>query len=334
MLRVALGLSAAGALLTVPHLIRSNYLLQLINIALIYVTVVVGLNFITGYAGQINFGQAAFYGIGAYTTALLTTKAHLGFWVALPLAGLAAALCSLFLGLPTLRLRAYYLAMATIGFGEIVRLVLIHWEPVTGGSSGVRGIPPIALGGATLTRHAHYYYLLLGFALLMILIAARIRHSGLGRSMIAIRDSEIAAEMMGIDTVRVKVLAFVLASVYAGFAGGLYAGYINYISPDQFSGQQAILFFTMLVIGGTGTIAGAVIGTLVLTFLPESLRFLGSWYVVLYGAGIIVIVVFTPGGIVGMADRWLAHVRAQIERLRVRSGERPADAAPLGRRAR
>jgi branched-chain amino acid transport system permease protein len=308
--RLLFGPSWLLLLLAAPALIPSNYLQQLTNVAIIWVIVVVGLNFITGYAGQINFGQAAFYGIGAYVTAI-GTKAGLSFWLALPAAGATAGLCSLVLGFPTLRLRAYYLAMATIGFGEIVRLVLIHWEPVTGGSSGIRGIPDVSLGFMTLVRHAHYYYFLLACAALLIAAAGRVRDSRLGRDMMATRDSEIAAEMMGVDTVRTKILAFVLAAVYAGLAGGLYAGYVHYVSPDQFGNQQAVLFFTMLLVGGIGSIGGAVVGALTLTGLPEMLRFLGEWYMVLYGAGVILIIVLMPKGIVGLAQELTARATAR-----------------------
>jgi branched-chain amino acid transport system permease protein len=290
------------ALLVLPHLIGSAYVQQVINLGLISLIVVVGLNYITGYCGQINFAQAAFYGIGAYVTALLTLKG-VPFWVALPLAATATGLCSILLGAPTLRLRAYYLAMATIGFGEIVQLVLIHWEPVTGGTSGLRGIPGVSLFGFTLQGHLQHYYFLLTWAALGLWLAVRVRSTTLGRSMIALRDTEIAAEVAGVNTTRVKAIALALASVYAGVAGGLYVAYVNYVSPDGFSNGQAILYFTMLVIGGAGSAVGAVIGTITLTFLPEALRFLKEWYMVLYGVGVIAIIATLPEGLIGIIRR-------------------------------
>jgi branched-chain amino acid transport system permease protein len=294
---------SVALLMLLPLLISGEYIRQLVNLGLISLIVVVGLNFITGYCGQINFGQAAFWGIGAYVSALLTLQG-LSFWLALPLASLAAGLASLVLGMPTLKLRAYYLAMATIGFGEIVQLVLTHWEPVTGGTSGLRGIPGIGLFGHKLQGHAQHYYFLLAWCALGLAIAIRVRASKLGRAMIALRDSEIAAEICGVSTVRVKLLAFVLSSVYAAVAGGLYVGYVNYVSPDLFSNAQAVLFFSMLVVGGTSSAVGAVIGTIVLTALPEALRFLKEWYMVLYGVGIILMIVFLPDGLVSLARRW------------------------------
>ena len=290
-------------LLTIPHLLPGKYLLQLVNLGLISLIVVVGLNYITGYCGQINFGQAAFWGIGAYVTALATMNG-ISFWFALPLAALATGLCSLLLGIPTLKLRAYYLAMATIGFGEIVQLVLIHWEPVTGGTSGLRGVPGVSIGGHLISGNLEHYYFLLLWCALALGLALRVRASKLGRAMIALRDSEIAAEVAGVDTVRIKMLAFAMSSMYAGVAGGLYVSYVNYVSPDLFSNAQAVLFFTMLVVGGTGSAVGAVLGTALLTALPEALRFLKEWYLVLYGIGVILIIIFIPEGLASLGLRW------------------------------
>jgi branched-chain amino acid transport system permease protein len=290
-------------LLTIPHLLPGKYLLQLVHLGLISLIVVVGLNYITGYCGQINFGQAAFWGIGAYVTAISTMNG-ISFWLAIPLAAVATGLCSLLLGIPTLKLRAYYLAMATIGFGEIVQLVLIHWEPVTGGTSGLRGVPGVSIAGHLISGNLEHYYFLLVWCALALGLAMRVRASKLGRAMIALRDSEIAAEVAGVDTVRVKMLAFAMSSMYAGVAGGLYVSYVNYVSPDLFSNAQAVLFFTMLVVGGTGSAVGAVLGTALLTALPEALRFLKEWYLVLYGVGVILIIVFIPEGLASLGSRW------------------------------
>jgi branched-chain amino acid transport system permease protein len=208
---------------------------------------------------------------------------------------------SLVLGLPTLRLRTYYLAMTTIGFGEIVRLVIVHWEPVTGGTSGLRAIPGITVLGFGPQGQIQHYYLLLTALALATLVAARIRQSALGRAMIATKDSEIAAEQSGVDTARTKLLAFMIGAVYAGLAGCLYASSIRFISPDSFSGVQAVLLMTMLIVGGMGSIAGCIVGAVGLTLLPEVLRFLGQWYLVLYGLGVIVVIVVLPGGLASIA---------------------------------
>jgi branched-chain amino acid transport system permease protein len=291
----------AAVVLVLPAVTRDGYIIQLLNIAILNAIVVLGLNFATGWTGQINFGQAAFYGLGAYTTAI-STKAGIP-WIATPLLSVAVVLiASLALGVPTLRLRSYYLAMTTIGFGEIVRLIIVHWEPVTGGTSGLRAIPGISVFGFGPQGQIQHYYVLIAALALATLIASRIRHSALGRAMIATKDSEIAAEQSGVDTIRTKLLAFMIGAVYAGLAGCLYASSIRFISPDSFSGVQAILLMTMLIVGGMGSIVGCVIGAVALTILPEALRFLGQWYLVLYGIGVIAVIVLAPGGLASIAS--------------------------------
>jgi branched-chain amino acid transport system permease protein len=276
---------AIVAALAIPVVTADTYVIQLLNIAMLNGIVVLGLNFATGWTGQINFGQAAFYGLGAYATAI-AAKAGLP-WIATPVLSVALVLAaSLVLGLPTLRLRTYYLAMTTIGFGEIVRLIIVYWEPVTGGTSGLRAIPGISVFGfGPQGQIQHYYHLL------------------------AAKDSEIAAEQSGVDTTRTKLLAFMIGAVYAGLAGCLYASSIRFVSPDSFSGVQAVLLMTMLIVGGMGSIAGCIIGALALTLLPEALRFLGQWYLVLYGLGVIVVIVLLPGGLASITAisplRWL-----------------------------
>jgi branched-chain amino acid transport system permease protein len=293
--------ASIAAALAIPVITHDGYVIQLLNIAILNAIVVLGLNFATGWTGQINFGQAAFYGLGAYTTAI-ATKAGLP-WIATPfLSVVIVIVASLMLGLPTLRLRTYYLAMTTIGFGEIIRLIIVHWEPVTGGTSGLRAIPGVSVFGFGPQGQTQHYYLLIAMLALALLIAMRIRNSALGRAMIATKDSEIAAEQSGVDTTRIKLLAFMIGAVYAGLAGCLYASSIRFISPDSFSGIQAILLMTMLIVGGMGSIVGCVIGAVALTILPEALRFLGQWYLVLYGLGVIVVIVLAPGGLASLAS--------------------------------
>src|ERR1700719_1359058 len=185
--------AGAAAALAVPAIARDGYIIQLLNIAILNAIVVLGLNFVTGWAGQINFGQAAFYGLGAYTTAI-ATKAGLP-WIATPfLSVIVVIAASLMLGLPTMRLRTYYLAMTTIGFGEIIRLMIVHWEPVTGGTSGLRAIHGVSVFGFGPQGQTQHYYLLIAMLALAVTVAMRIRHSALGRAMIAIRVSEIAGD--------------------------------------------------------------------------------------------------------------------------------------------
>src|ERR1700744_3276610 len=257
--------AASVLALAIPLVTQDGYLIQLLNIAILNTIVVLGLNFATGWVGQVNFGQAAFYGLGAYTTAI-ATKSGVP-WITTPfLSAIVVIIASLALGLPTMRLRTHYLAITTIGFGEIIRLVIVHWEPVTGGTSGLRAIPGISIFGIGPQGQVQHYYLLVASLALAMMVAARIRQSILGRAMIATRDSEIAAEQSGVDTTRTKLIAFMIGAVYAGLAGCLYASSIRFISPDSFSGVQAVLLMTMLIVGGMGSIAGAIAGAFALTF--------------------------------------------------------------------
>jgi branched-chain amino acid transport system permease protein len=305
--------ASIAAVLAIPLITQDGYIIQLLNIAILNAIVVIGLNFVTGWAGQINFGQAAFYGLGAYTTAI-ASKAGLP-WITTPFLSIIVVIAaSLMLGLPTMRLRTYYLAMTTIGFGEIIRLIIVHWEPVTGGTSGLRTIPGISVFGIGPQGQAQHYYLLVVALAIAVTVAMRVRHSALGRAMIATRDSEIAAEQSGVDTTRTKLLAFMIGAVYAGLAGCLYASSIRFISPDSFSGTQAILLMTMLIVGGMGSIAGSISGAIALTILPEALRFLGQWYLVLYGLGVIAVIVLTPGGLASVASQ----VQLQLRRAGAR----------------
>jgi branched-chain amino acid transport system permease protein len=305
--------ASIAAVLAIPLITQDGYIIQLLNIAILNAIVVVGLNFVTGWAGQINFGQAAFYGLGAYATAI-ASKAGLP-WITTPFLSIIVVIAaSLLLGLPTMRLRTYYLAMTTIGFGEIIRLIIVHWEPVTGGTSGLRAIPGISVFGIGPQGQAQHYYFLVVALAIAVTVAMRVRHSALGRAMIATSDSEIAAEQSGVDTTRTKLLAFMIGAVYAGLAGCLYASSIRFISPDSFSGTQAILLMTMLIVGGMGSIAGSISGAIALTLLPEALRFLGQWYLVLYGLGVIAVIVLTPGGLASVASQ----VQLQLRRAGAR----------------
>jgi branched-chain amino acid transport system permease protein len=290
-----LALLALVAASTAPFWLDEGYALNVVNLALLNAIVVVGLNYVSGWAGQINFGQAAFYGLGAYASALVT-RAGLPWSVGCLAAILLGAIASLGLGLPTLRLRSYYLAMATIGFGEIARQVFLHWEPVTGGSSGLRDLPPIGFAGFVAATATSQFYVILAFLVVGIILAVAVRRAHFGRAIVATRDSEIAAELAGVDTVRIKIAAFVIAAIYAAVAGSLYAGTFRYISPDSFTNRQAVLFMTMLIVGGAGSIAGAVVGAIALSVLPELLRFMGDWYLVVTGIGVICVIILLPGG--------------------------------------
>jgi len=284
--------------LAIPVLMPNNYYMGLANLSLIYIIVAIGLNFIYGYTGYISFAQAGFFGIGAYTSALLAVDGHMSFWVTLPVSGLTAAVVGIMLGIPALKLSGHYLAMCTIGFGIIVQMILQNWTAFTHGAQGIGGIPGISLGPLVITNPTQYYYFTLVFVCLAALLSWTIEHSNLGRSFKAVREDEIAASTSGINLTFTKVFSFALSALFAGFAGSLYAHMSSYISPDTFSFDQSIIFFTMVLVGGAGTVWGPIVGAVLLTFIPELLRFLQEYYMALFGIGICLAMLFMPQGIV------------------------------------
>jgi branched-chain amino acid transport system permease protein len=294
----------ATALLTIPLWVRSDFYLHLLDEAIIYIICVVGLNIIIGETGQISLGHAAFLGVGAYTAAILGTRLHWNFWAGTLAAALLTTVLAVVLGYPTLKLKGHYLAIATIGLGEIMRLIFNNWRSLTGGFDGIAEIPPPVFFGYVIQGNVPFYYLLLVFAAAMTFLAVRIKQSTFGLAMIAVRDNEIAAETTGIRISGHKILAFSLSGLYAGVAGSLYAHFFAYIAPDTFDTSLSIVFLAMLIVGGIGRVSGAVVGAFLLTLLPELLRFLEEYYMVLYSVVVILTVVFMPMGIVGRIARW------------------------------
>jgi branched-chain amino acid transport system permease protein len=275
----------------------SSYFLRLMSLTLIYLILTTGLNIIAGYTGQVSLGQAGLYGIGAYTGAILAVKLGVPFWLCLPAAMVVAGLFGLVLGAPTLKVSGHYLALITIGFGVIVEKVLIEWQSLTGGAMGL-SLPGITLFGQNLSEMG-FYYLLLLLCLLTLLVTNNIVRSYFGRAFIAIRDNEIAASCMGVNLTSYKLLAFVLSAILAGAAGCLYAFYSVFISPDTFIFNLSIFFLLTIIVGGAGTIAGPIIGTLLLTIVPEYLHFLDEYRLIIYGALLILSVIGLPQGIAG-----------------------------------
>jgi branched-chain amino acid transport system permease protein len=301
-----------------PAFVRSDYVLNLFDLAGIYAIAVMGLGILLGFTGQMSLGQAAFFGIGAYTSGWLTT--HLGWpvWPAMAVAVGVSALVGLAVGYPCLRLSGHYLALATIGFGIITQLVLINWKDVTNGSDGMTGIPPPAIGPWTLDSYGSYYYLVLIAVLACAYVAWRIKTTRVGRALEAIRENELAARATGIDATRYKIVAFVLAGAYAGLAGSLLAHSIKFLSPDSYSFDQSVVFLVMLILGGSSSIGGAILGAVLLTLLPEVLRPLKSSYIMVYGAAVVVMIVFMPRGLAGLLDvaraRFVRGERAVVRR--------------------
>ncbi|MGA3038984.1 MAG: branched-chain amino acid ABC transporter permease [Vulcanimicrobiaceae bacterium] len=287
----------------IPFVLHSQYMLQVTDTALIYAIVVIGLGILLGFAGQMSLAQAAFFGIGAYSSAIASTTLGLSPWISIPFGVLVSVAIGAGVGYPALRLSGHYLALATIGFGIIVQLVFINARGLTNGPDGINSIPPPHLGTLALDTYQTYFYVAYGALLLSIYIAWRVKHSRIGRAFEAIRENEIAAQAMGINVTHYKVLAFVLASGFGGLAGGVIAHMTRFISPDSYSFDQSVIFLVMLVIGGSATITGAVTGAILLTFLPEFLRPLKDSYIMVYGAAVVVMVIFMPEGIVGLVRR-------------------------------
>ena len=262
---------------------------RIIDFALIYAMLALGLNIVVGFAGLLDLGYIAFYAVGAYTWALLASPQfglHLPFWMILPIGAGVAALFGVMLGAPTLRLRGDYLAIVTLGFGEIVRIFLNnldHPVNITNGPVGINRIDPISIGGLDLTRTHQffglefsgthlYYYMLLGLVMLAMFISVRLEDSRIGRAWIAIREDEVAAQSMGINTRNVKLLAFAMGASFGGVAGGLFASFQGFVSPESFVLLESIMVLCMVVLGGMGHVSGVVVGALLLAVLPEVLR--------------------------------------------------------------
>jgi branched-chain amino acid transport system permease protein len=294
-LYIAVAFLAIAAALAVP---LSAYSLNLLMQASTYAIAVLGLTIVLGYSGQINLAQAAFFGLGAYSVALGTTTFALPFWVALAIGVAIAAAAGAVLGLTSLRLGGHYLAMVTISFQTILTLVMTNWVAFTRGPDGVPNIKRPGL----LAESGSYLGLCIAALFVVAWFVWRLKKTKLGRAMQAVRDNELAANVVGVDAYATKVAAFTLSALLGGFGGGLFAGGFSYVSPDQFSFAESVVFLTMVLLGGTASPAGAILGTGLLILLPEWLRFLKVIYLAVYGAAVILIMVFMPEGILGYAN--------------------------------
>ncbi|HKC76651.1 MAG TPA: ATP-binding cassette domain-containing protein, partial [Chloroflexota bacterium] len=291
------------AAIALPQVLNAYWTTNLI-LASTYAIATLGLTVVLGYTGQISLAQGAFYGIGAYVVALLTTRAGLDFWIALLAALLFSSLLGLLLGLVTLRISGHYLAMVTISFQVIVTLVLSNWVELTGGPDGVTGIMRPAFGAVNMMVDRNFLYLTLGFLAVVAVALWRLKRSHWGRAMQAVRENELAAEVIGVPTFRTKVLAFVISAALGGLGGALYAVGSMYISPDTFDFGQSVTLLTMVLLGGAQWVIGSVFGAMGLTLLPQVLRSIpGSVYLAIYGIVVILVMVFLPDGIWGLLAR-------------------------------
>ena len=274
----------------------SDYVLDVAITILTYGILGLGLNIVVGYAGLLDLGYAAFFAIGAYTTALLETHVHLGFWETLPPALALAALSGVVIGYPTLRLRSDYLAIVTLGFGEIVRIIATNLD-ITGGPNGIYGINPPVLFGIELSSPAQLYGLAWAFLVVVLLFTRRLATSRLGRAWLSIREDETAAEAIGVPTLRVKLLAYVMGALVGGFGGSLFAGRFGAIDPTGFTYLQSINVLIVVVLGGMGSTPGVLLGAVIVAGLPEALRFLELWREFGFAIGLIVLMLVRPQGL-------------------------------------
>jgi len=274
-----------------------DYFIDVAILAGIYIILAQGLNVVVGFTGLLNLGFVAFYAIGAYAYALLNTKLGLGFWTSLPLSVGLVTLSGFVLAVPALRLRGDYLAIVTLGFGEIVRLVLNNWDSVTRGPNGIGGIEPPYLFGLSIGKLSYYYYFILLFVALTIFTVRRVYSSRIGRAWVAIREDEIASSSVGIDTTAYKLYAIAFGAFWAGVAGVLFAAKMQFVSPESFTFMESVLILCMVILGGLGSIPGVILGAIILVMLPEMLREIQMYRMLALGSGLVLLMIFKPQGL-------------------------------------
>lgn len=278
----------------------STYQVTIMTTAMIYVVLGLGLNVVVGFAGLLDLGYVAFYAVGAYTYGLLNYNYDISFWVALPIAGILASLAGILLGFPVLRLRGDYLAIVTLGFGEIIRLVLENWGEVTHGPSGIAGIdrPNFGFDLNIIQSINAIYYLVFVFVLITIFFTNRLQNSRIGRAWIALREDEIACQAMGVDRTKTKLSAFAFGATWAGFMGAMFAAKTTFINPASFTFLESAIILSIVVLGGMGSIPGVILGALILILLPEYLRAFSEYRMLIFGGSMVLMMVFRPQGLI------------------------------------
>ncbi len=326
--KVSAALAALGLVLVLvaPQFLK-NYGIYLLTYWLVFIVATMGLNLTIGYAGQKSLGHAAFFGIGAYTVAILM-KAGFSFWLGLPAAALICFITGLILGFPALRVQAIYLAFATLGFNTAIWLVMRNEEWLTGGTFGINNIARPSLFGYSLEGNLAYYYFVLAVTLLLAGLLWGLLRSPWGKAFTALRDNPIRAESLGVNIRNYTLLSFAIGAVYAGIAGALFASLVQFIEPGSFNVAASIMLYLMVVVGGAGYFFGPVIGAAVGVVLPEWLRDVpgvSNWYLPMFGAAVVFLMVWLPDGLLSIPDR-LRDRRA----ARAASAARAAAASKVG----
>ncbi len=289
-----------------PFVATNHYLQQVGALIGLYSIITLGLCLLIGYAGQVSLGHAAFYGLGAYTSAVLTTRLHLNPWVAMSAGVAVSVLVAYLVGRPALRLHGHHLAMATLGFGIIVQIIFHEGGDLTGGFSGIPAIPRLQVGGVVVASDRLNFYLIWLFVLVALVVSANIVNSRVGRAMRAIHDSEIAAGACGIDVARLKVKIFVLSAAFASVAGSLYVHYISFVSPDPFGLACSVQLMVMVIVGGSRSVWGALLGAALMTAVSQQIErtdAIKDLNTVVYGLALMVFVIFMPTGLAGLLRR-------------------------------
>lgn len=281
----------------IPVFVESKYHLIVLNIIGLNTIVVVGLNLLIGFAGQISLGHAAFYGLGSYFSGILTVNYGFPHWPAMVVAMLTTGGIAYLIGYPALKLRGHYLVMATLGFGIIINILMGNLEQFTGGHDGLIGIPPLSIGGLTFDNDLKNFYLIWAFVFLCMLVARNLLDSRVGRALRAIHGSEVAANSLGVNTASYKVKVFVLSAMFASISGSLYAHYITFISPSTYDFYYSIQVVTMVIVGGMGSLWGSLFGAAVLTFISEALHVAKQYHIIAYGVFLSLMLIFLPEGV-------------------------------------
>lgn len=303
-------LGVAFLILFLSFFIKSSYFLLILNLIALNTIIVTGLNLLIGFAGQISLGHAAFFGIGAYSSAILTTVYNVNPWLAILLAIFITGIIAYIIGIPTLKLKGHYLVMATLGLNMIFSIILIQWENFTGGPDGISGIPYLQIGSFSFDTDKKILYLVWFLALLSLIISYNIVNSRVGRALKALHSSEIAANCLGINVSKYKVKIFVLSAIFASVAGSMYAHYVTFISPETFNIMYSIKLIIMSIFGGISTIWGALVGSAILTLISELLNVVKDYSTIIMGALLVFILMFVPQGIIGYLREKLQNAKS------------------------
>lgn len=305
-------LVVAFVFLLAPTLV-GDYGLRLLNVALLAGIAVLGLNFAMGYAGLISLMHGSTVGMGAYAMALLTVKAGWNPWLASLASVAASAFFSYLAGVLLLRLKGHYFALATLGINVSFGIVASNWVDLTGGTNGISMIPSLSVMGFALEGERRYFYFVLTVLTLLTAISYVIRKSDVGRAMIAVRDDELAAAVSGLNVTKVRVTALTLSGALAGVSGALFASHVHFVSPEDFTFTRSIIYLAMLVVGGEGSIFGALLGALVVSLLPELLRDVGEAYLLVFGLLTLIVLIVFPKGLAGLISNFLPSVGARSD---------------------